>query len=253
MDEPSSREPLLAERLLRPILVLGVVLALAHVWVALTWRGRHTTPHEIVPVLTMNSEQGILTWLTVSLTFAVGVSAFALGTLERRGAWFAVGALFLFLSADDHAMLHERVGWLAPSSIRSTGVYAWILVLGPVFAVLGLLCLRWLWRAFSGDPRGRRRVCTAFACMALALLLELVEKALADSGLRLRGFTADRFTIPLEELLELSAPTLLFATFGARLEHGLATQRDPRTMRETLPARTADPAAARAPVRRRAS
>jgi hypothetical protein len=249
MDDSASSGISLTERLLRPIFAFGGLLAGVHVWVELTWRGRHSTPNELVPVLAMNSEQGIVTWLTVSLTFAVGACAVGLGALERRRAWFAVGALFLYLSADDHAMIHERIGWLVQGSFGSTGIYAWILVLGPVFAVLGLLCLHWLWRALSEDPRGRRRACTAFACMAVALLFELAEKALADSGLRLRGFTANRYTIPLEELLELAAPALLLATFGARLEHRLAERRDAHSVSDTLPVRPRTTPA----MRRRAS
>ena len=44
--------------------------------------------------------------------FALGVLCIVLGALRRRRGWQLSGAFFLFLSMDDAAMIHERIGWL---------------------------------------------------------------------------------------------------------------------------------------------
>jgi hypothetical protein len=208
----------LYERIARWIVVIAGLLALSHAVTQLSWRGRHAVPKALAPLFDMSSETSLLTWASVVTLAALGASAFYAGWLTRERAWHGAGALFTYLSLDDATQTHERVGWLFAPLFEGHAVYVWVIVLGPVFAALGGLVAWRLARVLRADPAARRRIVVGFACLALALALEMLEQPLHDAGLRWRGFPLPRYTIPLEEALELVGPGLCLAAVVGHLE-----------------------------------
>src|SRR5262249_27092186 len=115
-----------AEAIRRAILGAGLVLVAAHCALELTWHFHGAVPAALRPLLMAHEDQGILSWLTIATSAALGLACVAVGALERRRGWHLVGALFLFLSMDDATMLHERVGWLAQSWFDGVEIFAWV-------------------------------------------------------------------------------------------------------------------------------
>jgi hypothetical protein len=210
--------PSLSARLVRALGGVGLGLLLAHAFFDLTWLGRHSTSRLLRSLLDVTCETSLWTWLSVAAALLAGLAGCALGALRReRGSWFA-GVLFLYLSADDACQIHERLGHLVQPLAQGKSVFAWVLVFGPVFALLGLAAVAALARTLRGDRRAWLGILAGFACLAAALGLELLERRLIVSGATLRGFPLQRYTILIEEALELAGPLLVLAVLGSRVE-----------------------------------
>ncbi len=198
--------------------VLGAcaLLVLAHVALHLWYPGRHAVPPAVRMLFDLSGEESLGTWVSVGAQLVLGLGCLAVGRREGSRAWLATGALFLFLSADDEAQIHERLGWLLPDPDGKAGVYAWVIGFAPLYALAGGLAFLHLWRATS-ERAERRLVVAAAGCLALALALEACEGPLAASGRTWRGVALHSYTVPFEEGLELLAPGLLLLVVGARL------------------------------------
>lgn len=206
---PSGRSaPLesLARRVFALLLVWDLTLLTGHVLLHLTWRFR-SAPQPLRDLFAFASEDSLVTWTSIVTMFALGLACLALGSVRQQSGWKWTGALFVALSMDDGAMLHERISWLTG---RADGaVYSWIVVVLPVLAVLGIAAFAQVWRGTRGARAPRRLAVLAFALWGIALALEIPEKAIRESGARWRGFSAHRYPQLLEEWCELVAPGLL--------------------------------------------
>jgi len=181
----------------------------------LSWRLRGL-PESVQTVLGVASEDGLITWTSVVTMFAAGACCLALGVRSARRGLVAAGFLFLFLSLDDGVQFHERMGDLIGKSDYQ--VYNWVLYVMPLIALLGLLALVQLWRATGRDPSARRLTWMAYGMWGLALLCEVVERPLRLTGLHWRGISVHRYSMVLEESLELLAPLVMFAAVAGMLE-----------------------------------
>lgn len=214
---------------MRAFALAGLGLLLLHAFSDLTWFGRHRIGRAWLPVVAVTSETSIWTWLSVSAALLAGLAGCTLGRLRRaRGAWL-VGVLFLFLSLDDACQLHERAGNLVNPLVKSERVFAWVIVFGPLFALVGSGAALALARELRGDRRAWSGILAGFGCLGLALGLELAERPLFLSGATWRGFPLQRYTILLEEALELAGPLLVLLVLGRRLEAALAAEDEPTT------------------------
>ncbi|WP_412070107.1 hypothetical protein [Rubrivirga sp. IMCC43871] len=113
----------------------------------------------------------LTTWGVVALARATGAPR------ARVWGWTLLAAAFSYLALDDGTMLHERVGSaFADTSASETSAfpsYYWQLLLGPVFAALGLFMAAFLWREL---PRRQWvRVVGALALLAVAVALDFVD------------------------------------------------------------------------------
>ncbi len=204
---------------MRWILTLGVILSVLHVLQACTWRFREIIPKAVRPLLIVFQEESVMTWLSVLTMSALGIVCFLVWhrTGERR--WILLGGLFAYLSMDDACTFHERIGWMIEARIGRGEVYRWIQFYGPVIGLAGIWAFWTLWRLFSGI-RKRQVVLLAFACLGLAMGLEVLEKLLRNADMTFRGLHLQVYTIPIEELLELTGPALLLGLIGSSLERG---------------------------------
>lgn len=246
----SKRRPV-ATRFARAVLIAGLLLTLVSASLQLSWSIKPAVPKPLQDLLIVNRDISILSWLTLTVMFVLGLSCLAAARLDRRPGWLPIGALFLFLSMDDCTTLHERLGWLLESAKGDSPVYWWLRVLGPILAVLGLFTFGYLWRRFADDLRARVTTLAGFGCLALALGCELVERRLAHSPWRLRGFPLARYTVHVEELLELVGPMLILIPIGVLLERLIvAAILEDAARDEELAAESARSRAAAAPPKR---
>jgi hypothetical protein len=231
--EPTSDPRPITRRVTRALLLAAVLILLGHVVTQLSWKVKHAMPQHTLELFSMSSELSFNTWLTVVVTFSLGVACVGLGATLRERSWYLLGAFFLYLSADDATMLHERFGWMTARLDERTGVYSWVLILGPLLAIAGLLAFLRLWRTFARDRHARRQILLAFAFLGSALLIELAERRIVDLHLRVRGFPLQAYTIGVEEFLELVAPILLLSCVVGLLEDALRTRVavDPPTLK----------------------
>lgn len=191
----------------RPAFVAVLLLSLADAAMRLTFRGRRVPQDALLWVFDASRETSLQTWFGVVAMACLGLRCWSLGSLDWR--WRLPGLGFLYLSADDACMLHERLGSLLQPWFGGLGVYSWILAIAPVFVVAGLAVFVWLWRTLGSEGNRRALLLVGFAALGLALGLEVVEDRVIASGLRLRGIPLVAYDSWLEESLEMLAPILL--------------------------------------------
>lgn len=196
----------LTRRILVGLLAWDFCLIGAHFLFNFTWRFRHT-PNAVRAIFRVASEDSLVVWTSVVCMFALGVLCICLGSLQRSRGWQLSGLFFVFLSMDDEAMLHERLGRF--SEVQGQAVYHWVIVFMPVLAVLGVATFRHVWRASGRELRPR--VLLAYGLWFLALAFEVAEKQVTEAGLAWRGYPLQNYTKLVEESCELIAPALLLS------------------------------------------
>lgn len=187
---------------------LAIGLGVVDAALRLTFRGRSQPVESLWRVFDATSELSLVTWFSVVAVAALGIVC--VGRAREGRWWYGPGAFFLFLSADDACQLHEGFGRMAYEHVRELPVYAWLLVVAPVFVVVGVVLFVRLWRALP-EQRRRAWLLVGFGLWGLALALEVVEGSANGSEMRLRGIPIVEYTKWLEELCEMVAPLLLLA------------------------------------------
>ena len=199
------------------LLLLAGHLLLAGLYLFCQWIGRDTP---LTGLTDLDGEAVLPSWWSSIQLFVVAqVWAFVAYTRWQAGrlAGGAVeagllAALFLGLSADEAASLHERVAhhldaWLLPGGERGgliavTGV--WLFVLGPIaLAVLGTLF--WRLSRLTGWRAGKLLLIGLVVFIGGAAGVELFAN-FADKG---GGSMLYPLQVTLEELLEMTGVTLI--------------------------------------------
>ena len=95
--------------------------------------------------------------------------------------------------------------------------YTWHIVLGPVFAALGLFLLLFAWREFR-SPLLKILFLAGLACLGVAQVmdyLEGIDPIVEYLGrlLSVSDYTVHHFSKSAEEFLEMLGQTLLLVTF----------------------------------------
>lgn len=227
---PAVRRTLMA---LMALLALELALVAAHVLFGYFVPG---TPRRLKAFVNLALPGNLPTWVSTMLFAGVGALAFANGSIRSRTtgrwSWYLVGVLFVGLSIDDACEIHEKLGDIFTSRLpaariggpvgetvgwlRSQGVFAWIVYLGPVLLVIGVALLAWMWRALRGFPQLFRLALLGFCVMGFSQVLEIFQGAVQKQGWR----TAAHVSVVLEEFMEMVGTTLLLTTFLARLYAG---------------------------------
>ena len=176
-------------------------------------------------------EGSLPSWFGVTQTFIIGVVAFINFFLVRkidasalrRVGWLILAIVFVYLSADDDAKIHERVGTaskslaITKSAVGAYPSYAWQVVFGPIFGAIGLFMLYFLWKEL---PRrfDRFLVLSAMGCLILSQGLDFVEglddgyEWLIDTFDWKKG-VVEHFSKSIEETLEMFGMTLFLIAF----------------------------------------
>ena len=141
------------------------------------------------------------------------------GAQWKARGWAFLSGVFLFLSIDDGSKLHERVGtWFKASDLVDDYLsYSWHIVLGPVFAAIGLFLLLFAWRAFRSRVL-KMLFLAGLACLGLAQGMDFLEGIddvveYLEEFLSVSEHTVRHFSKSAEEFLEMLGQTLLLVTF----------------------------------------
>lgn len=191
-------------------------------------------------------EDGLASWFMVTQTSVVALILWVTLFLQRNRAvsgkriagWAFLAGFFTYMSADDGAMIHERLGTMAEKAFESDKYgyaesmlgriqelfpsYEWQLVAMPILAAAGLFMLFFLWREFS--TRGERLLLlTSAVLMAIAVGLDFVEGLKFNHPLNVAAwfsttfdftiYTVKHFSKSLEEFLEMLAMSVLLVLF----------------------------------------
>ena len=198
-------------------------------------------------------EDGLASWFGTAQTMLVALTLWALYAIVRRQAppglrrtgWLVLALMFSWMTIDDGAQLHERLGTTFgvlreradPDALQLFPSYNWQILFVPVFGALGLFMAWFLWRELPA-VRLRWAVLAALGCLGLAVGLDFIEGLDREHAWNLYGWAADRydfdtftrarfrhgeyttlrhFSRSLEEFLEMLAMTVLWAVFLERL------------------------------------
>lgn len=209
------------------ILILDVGQHLAEVWYI----------EHIQDISNVLLENSVGTWFSVVLNALVGIAALAVALVGRHTgragskslAWGVIGVFFLYVSLDDHLVLHERlaggVGRMMlthqPSESFSFLTYEWIYLLAPLFVLFGLFMLVFLFRELAAGWY-RALLVLALGLWAVAvgmdawegmgLPYEAAQQTLGWGELKFR-----HAVMLVEEMLELLGSTLFLYLFLRRL------------------------------------
>jgi hypothetical protein len=195
-------------------------------------------------------EDGLAGWFMTSQTLVAALVLWLLywlsrnreepNTFHRRG-WLVLALFFTYMSADDGALIHERIGTMFERMMEKSGKagdvgivaqwlemfpsYEWQFLL-PFFALIGLYVLYFLWKVL-GIGRPMLMVLAAFSCFTIAVVLDFIEGMEADHPVNvyswlkqaylLEDYTVDHFAKVLEEFLEMLGISLFLAVFVAQL------------------------------------
>jgi hypothetical protein len=131
-----------------------VVLAVASLFAPVLWFGfGHDHVRGLSPLMQslfdLNSEANVPTWFSSSALLVASLLLAAVGFVERArgrrdvGYWLVLSGIFLFISVDEVARLHERTTVPLREALGAGGVlyYSWV-ILGGAF-VLALAVAYW--------------------------------------------------------------------------------------------------------------
>jgi hypothetical protein len=182
----------------------------------------------------LNVESNIPTWYSSMQLLLIGVGLLVLttwlfdsdGRVSRLRRFFAVGGLiFVYLSADEAGRVHEQFSailqswhWLRMTEARLIPAFStqaarygggalWI----PVFALIGVACLVWMWPqirlALRLWSREARRMAIGFGVMLLgAVVVEGLGTLIPKTASLARAAE-----VGLEEGLEMVGATLILS------------------------------------------
>ncbi|GHU07426.1 hypothetical protein FACS189431_1970 [Alphaproteobacteria bacterium] len=136
--------------------------------------------YELAGLFDMDSEISIATWYsTTILLFVPAAILFYIGWKKRAAhekfawSWFLVSAMFLFLSIDDAAMIHEKLGTINRLvgvqdllNAINPGVFAWSwwVIYLPIAIILAIILGNW----YLSLPRRTKFLIAGAAFLAVA-------------------------------------------------------------------------------------
>ncbi len=170
------------------LLCVGMVIVVAAADYFLFFRGWF--PSQIVArSFDISSEESVGTWLSSNIALFTGLFAAAIFAHSCKHdsralalGWALVALFFLYVSVDDAAKLHERLGTAVRVKYEKfAGVsldswfpsWGWQLFIAPFFVAYGCYLLWFLWHAVAPVHRGW--VFLAFSCFGIAVSLDFVE------------------------------------------------------------------------------
>ncbi len=178
-----------------------------------------TVPALILDEFSVNAEQTIPTWFQVLLLFVISVLlaliARAKWSARDRFAayWTALAVIFLYLSMDEAAAIHEIFADPLQNAFHSSGVLAfgWQILAAPLVIIFGLVFLRFL---FHLPPRTRNLfILAGVLYVGGALVIDGISASVLPSDSEL---TLEYLAIgTIEELFEMAGMVVFIYTLLA--------------------------------------
>ncbi|MBL1243631.1 MAG: hypothetical protein COA39_004425 [Sulfurimonas sp.] len=199
-------------------------------------------------------EDGLASWFMSSQTLLVALTLWFIfylhhkldiGRNSTKLAWAILASFFTYMSADDGAAIHERLGstfkLMAKSANTETSnailayfpSYAWQIVVLPLFLGMGIFMLLFLWKTFKNDML-MYTVLLGFSMLGTAVVLDFFEGLEPESPLYIYQYiinftgvelhTVEHFSKSIEEFLEMVGITLFLSVFVEYI--GRVSQKD---------------------------
>jgi len=184
-------------------------------------------------VFDMTREESIPNWYASILLFCIGLTSLLIYVVQRgegvrrsdASPWLFFSGFFTFLSMDDGAKIHERLGsffrelteegegifWVFQDVLDSASTYSWQVFVLPVFLFVGFFMLLWGYQHVR-NPETQRWVIFGSVCIALAIGVDYFEGLVDNEVVSLdgRAFSEDmiaHYQRVIEEFLEMSGFT----------------------------------------------
>lgn len=179
----------------------------------------------------LDEEANLPAWFSSTQIWAIammfGVLAWREFNRKSIASWSLVAAtlLFAFLSADEGAMVHERVGVAVDRLLihRENSIFTktglWMVVLGPIFLAICLLLARGAWTYLRRDIRASIVGAIGIgiflgSAVGIEMLSNFVEPGTTASYVQI---AAEEFGEMLGMTITLWATCMLLNTLGIRL------------------------------------
>ncbi|MEZ4702637.1 MAG: hypothetical protein R2834_20050 [Rhodothermales bacterium] len=201
----------------RTLIGATIVLVVLHLGgLALSYATGKENPYNIVHLIHMGREHNLPTYFsTMLLLFSATLFILLARVRKQVGAaskpWSFLGLVFLFLSVDEFAELHERLTNTTREMLHATGAlyYAWIIPYGLLVLGLTITYAPLIFRLESAIRN--RLILSAILYVGGAVGMESIEAAYIEGkpdGLYLIYDVLSTF----EELLEIAGVILLIYT-----------------------------------------
>lgn len=240
-------------RAIRTLVVAAVTVELLLVVLDLTVNAAHVSEiGAIRRLFNITREDSLPSFFGVAQTSLLTLTLWAVWIVDRARrksgrraswGWLALALIFTYLTVDDGAKIHERIGtaideiWggtgtsLVSRAVEAFPSYYWQLVFVPLFGAAGLFMILYLWRELE-DRRAFAVVVVAFGLFAAAVVLDFIEGLDRSHPWNLYGRLVDAYDFDaaaegvfrrssfslvvhlfkaVEESLEMLATTLLWA------------------------------------------
>lgn len=170
-------------------------------------------------LLALDGEQTLPAWFSSMMMAGSAVLCFVASRSSRRfddgnqRAWLALALIFLAMSFDEVASVHERVGATVQKTFDFRGFlyFSWVVIVAPLLVLGAVGFARFLRRL--PPPFGARILIAGLGYVTGALGCELIGAAIASDGERPFWFWVE---VVAEELLEMSG---LILFIGALLDY----------------------------------
>ena len=181
-------------------------------------------------IFDMTREESIPNWYASILLFCIGLTSLLIYVVQRAkgvlrsdaSPWLLFSGFFIFLSMDDGAKIHERLGsffrelteegegifWVFQDVLDSASTYSWQVFVLPVFLFVGFFMLLWGYQHVR-NLETQRWVLFGSVCIALAIGVDYFEGLVDNEVVSLEGRAFSEDTIAhyqrvIEEFLEMS-------------------------------------------------
>lgn len=184
--------------------------------------GTNADSSDKIWLLDVDSEESAFTWLSIVATFSAAWLLFEVAGIAAKQRshfkwhWYFLAALFLLLSFDEFASIHEKISAVLSARMENTGFmyFAWAAPAGVV-SLLGLAAFVPFIRSFP--PRlAVLLVVSAAVFLAGAVGFEMIGGSVAE----VEGIDSVRFRMlaNIEEGLEIAGVLILIYVLLSHLE-----------------------------------
>lgn len=187
---------------------MAVVVVLGLIGQIIRYTTGHAWVYGFVPKTNLNGEANIPAYFSSIILLAASALLAVIGvTHKTSGAvywrhWVGLALIFLWLSLDEAAALHELATEPLQAALGTRGIffYAWVI---PALGLLAVFAVSF-WRFYFHLPLDTRRRFTIAAVLYLGggLGIEFIEAALADA--RGEGDFIYVLLVAAEEMIEMA-------------------------------------------------
>lgn len=194
-------------------------------------------------VFNLANENSLGTWFSSHLASLIALSCFCMSLALRKGEnlkfiknpWFYFGLVFLYLSMDDVAEIHERGGTLVKNLLTEMKhfsepveiypSYFWQVTWGPIIGILLLSFAFFLWKSHQSNIT--HLILMGLFCFIVAFFLDFVEgldgfEDFSEKRAKIMGWKSywvEHIPRLLEEYLEILGLILFFAVSSKSFEN----------------------------------